>query len=160
MKIFANRLKALQESRGLSQVQISQLTGISQGTISGYLNDRKSPGLETAFHIAEALGVSVGWLCGEPEVPTLDWSNCAQVLTLLHELVDSFGFVVSVGNEGTKPVAYLCSANPLLCTFLRSVSEARRLFEEGLMNREMYDFVISGYIEKYGAAKPDNEEVL
>ena len=40
------------------------MTGISIVTLNGYLLGRTLPNLEFAFLIAQALGVSVDWLCG------------------------------------------------------------------------------------------------
>lgn len=57
------RIKQLMESRGLSQKAFAQFTGISEGTLSGVLNDRTRPTLQ----IVEAIhthfpNVSLEWL--------------------------------------------------------------------------------------------------
>jgi DNA-binding XRE family transcriptional regulator len=56
---FASRLKALREARGLTQVQLSEASGVSQATISRVEAGRLEPGWETAVRLADALGVSV-----------------------------------------------------------------------------------------------------
>ena len=112
MKQFANRLRMIQEQRGWTQSQLSEVVGISQGTISAYLNDQKSPTIDTAKNIATALGVSIGWLCGETEIQTLRGHSVkySQLLTLLHELIDidfiNGGFSVCFFNPDDKTVSF------------------------------------------------------
>ncbi len=84
MKIFAKRLRQLQKDRGMKQAEFADFLDIAPGTLANYLNDRKNPQIDTVASIADKLGVTVGWLCGDdteprrPEtyaevVKTIDW---------------------------------------------------------------------------------------
>ncbi|MCX6566905.1 MAG: helix-turn-helix transcriptional regulator [Candidatus Aminicenantes bacterium] len=57
------RLKA-----GLSQESLADKSGLHRTYISLLERDKKSPTLETLFHICEALGVSAAWLIKKVEV--------------------------------------------------------------------------------------------
>lgn len=62
---FAERLRSLRSSRGLSVVRLAQLAGISQGYISQIeAGHRKTPGIGTVKALAAALRVSVDDLVG------------------------------------------------------------------------------------------------
>ena len=68
--IFAERLKQARKRAGISQLQLSKLSGVGQNTISGYENEKgqsRLPSLVVAAALADALNVSLDWLCGRPE---------------------------------------------------------------------------------------------
>lgn len=65
MQIFAKRLKKLQKDKGMTQIEFAQFLNIAPGTLANYINDRKNPQIDTVASIAEKLGVTVGWLCGD-----------------------------------------------------------------------------------------------
>lgn len=98
MKVFAERLRKLQKDRDMTQVDFAKLLDIAPGTLANYMNDRKNPQIDTVASIAEKLGVTVGWLCGDdvevkrPEtyievVKAIDW---------LLSLNDAAGYDISL----------------------------------------------------------------
>jgi transcriptional regulator with XRE-family HTH domain len=44
--------------KGITQKQISEITGIAQPNICNYLNGRKIPTVDTATRLAEAMGIN------------------------------------------------------------------------------------------------------
>lgn len=50
-------LRALRESRGLSQSQLATLAGVAQATVSFWESGARRPGLEESVRAARALGV-------------------------------------------------------------------------------------------------------
>lgn len=56
---FGIRLGRIMEQKHISQLELSELTGISQASISSYINQRKSPTYYTADKIAQALDCSI-----------------------------------------------------------------------------------------------------
>ncbi|HYI60187.1 MAG TPA: helix-turn-helix transcriptional regulator [Acidimicrobiales bacterium] len=52
-------LRRVRESRGLSQAQLAELTGISQPNLSAYENDRRTPTLDTFNRMLVACGYQV-----------------------------------------------------------------------------------------------------
>ena len=54
MKIFAGNLRSLMEESQMTQQELSRMTGISQGTISRYLNAQCMPSVNALVNIADA----------------------------------------------------------------------------------------------------------
>jgi transcriptional regulator with XRE-family HTH domain len=73
MTAFAERLTKLLEERGLTQYRLSKLTGISEGTITGWIKGGKNPAWKSTEKIAKCLGVTPNELMGAEQLEaTLD----------------------------------------------------------------------------------------
>ncbi len=68
--ILADRLRQALTEKGLTQAELSRMTGISDSKINCYLSGRYNPRTETCLKLANALGVTVSWLTGLPEQET------------------------------------------------------------------------------------------
>lgn len=53
------RLRALRQQRGLSQVQLMQLSGVDHKAISRYENGLRNVGVDELTRLADALGVEL-----------------------------------------------------------------------------------------------------
>lgn len=69
---FATRINDLIDQQGLRQSDLSNMTGIATGTISGYRNGDKEPTITNLRKIAQALDVSADYLIGLSDVRTPD----------------------------------------------------------------------------------------
>ncbi len=58
---MAERLKAALEFRGLSQKDLSEMTGINESCISRYVNNERIPRTDKAIKICDALNVTLDW---------------------------------------------------------------------------------------------------
>ena len=67
MANIGGKIRQLRKERGLTQVQVSQLSGVSQSAISDIESGRvtKLPNIATVGKIASALGCTVAELLGE-----------------------------------------------------------------------------------------------
>lgn len=65
-EIFISRTKERMKAKSLKQSDLAYMSNIAQGTISEYLNPEKgrTPGAAELARLAQALGVSMGWLWG------------------------------------------------------------------------------------------------
>lgn len=78
---FSERLRETRRGKDLTQAQLAKLSGVTAATISAYEStDSKkgcNPSLENAAKLAEALSVSLDWLCGsvvnKDKVDTVDF---------------------------------------------------------------------------------------
>lgn len=61
---FSQRLKQARETKGLLQSKLVELTGISQTCLSKYETGKSLPNTLNLIILAESLGVSLDWLCG------------------------------------------------------------------------------------------------
>lgn len=85
-KIFAIRMIEARAIKEISQAELSRITGIVPATLSSYEHG-KSPTINKALKIANALEVSLDWLCGkdieETEPEKTPFSEIAKMLTFL-----------------------------------------------------------------------------
>lgn len=64
MNSIGERLRQCREKKELSQVQVKELTGINNKTLSGYENNISTPDPETFKLLANLYGVSIDYLMG------------------------------------------------------------------------------------------------
>jgi len=62
MKEYVFNLKAVRNSKKITQVELAELAGVHQQAISRYESGIKTPQIDTAAKIAEALGVTINEL--------------------------------------------------------------------------------------------------
>jgi transcriptional regulator with XRE-family HTH domain len=63
---MGKRLKALREAAGLTQARLARRSGVPLGSVRGYEQGVRTPGLDQAAKLARALGVSLDELAGLP----------------------------------------------------------------------------------------------
>lgn len=56
---FAKRLRKVMYKKGITQIELSEMTGITQQTISLYMSGKRLPGFYNVDKIAKALGCSI-----------------------------------------------------------------------------------------------------
>jgi transcriptional regulator with XRE-family HTH domain len=61
---FGLRLKAIRESRGLSQAALAKAIGLPVDTLRNWEQDRREPYFSSAVRLAEQLGCSLDELAG------------------------------------------------------------------------------------------------
>jgi transcriptional regulator with XRE-family HTH domain len=66
-----DRLKALRKKMNLTQKEVGEKIGLSDKTISSYEQGDRQPDNETLLKLANFFGVSVSYLLGETDNPTL-----------------------------------------------------------------------------------------
>lgn len=59
---FKERLKQARKNSGMTQGKLSEVSGISRESIINYENGRRTPPIDIAAKLADALGVTVGFL--------------------------------------------------------------------------------------------------
>lgn len=64
---WKEKVLALMEERSVSQKQLSQLSGITESSISRYLHSEKRPRMDIVVNIAKALHVETSYLLDEEE---------------------------------------------------------------------------------------------
>ena len=65
------RLKEIRRKRGISQVKLAMELHTTQNTISRYETGDREPGIAELIKIADYFNVSVDYLLGRTEDPTL-----------------------------------------------------------------------------------------
>jgi len=65
---FGNRLKTVREEKGLKREEVATIIGTSAAIIGRYERNERTPSIDIAKKIAEALDVSLDYLVGETSV--------------------------------------------------------------------------------------------
>ena len=65
IKKIAERIKQARLKRGLTQMKLSEMSGVPQSTLSAYERAAFMPTAENLLKIASALGVDIKWLMGQ-----------------------------------------------------------------------------------------------
>lgn len=87
---FKNRLLIAMNYRNITQIELSQKSGVDKGSISHYLKGTYEPKLGKAQKLAKALNVSLEWLMGA-DSPMLKESKTSTIdIKLLSELIKRY----------------------------------------------------------------------
>ncbi len=62
--MFADVLRQLRKSRGLTQARFAELMNVAQATVASWENGTRKPDIETISQIADVLEVSADYLLG------------------------------------------------------------------------------------------------
>lgn len=85
------RIRALRQSRGMNQVELAQLLGVTKQSISNWENDNIQPSIEMLKKLAAVFSVSSDYLLGMEETVYLDVSDLPEdVVTHIRLLIDDF----------------------------------------------------------------------
>jgi len=71
MKILATRLKDLREGRRIYQREMAEMLGLSMRGYESYETNTSEPKLETLVLLADYFNVSVDYLLGRTDVPSM-----------------------------------------------------------------------------------------
>lgn len=89
----SEKLKALRDARGLTQLQVANRIGVSKAMVSAYETASKAPSIEVLIRLARLFGVSVDYLiCVDApkmiDVSALDDESVALVTALIKKLTN------------------------------------------------------------------------
>lgn len=73
--MFAARLKQARLARGLTHDDVAAAMGVNRVTVSGWESKSRPRGEEALHALAALLGITVGWLVGDPDAPEPDWEG-------------------------------------------------------------------------------------
>ena len=94
---FADRLKELRISKGLSQKELAKLMGVSSSTISMYEQDQREPSFEIEERIADYFNVDLDYLRGGSNSTTKIISGDAHLLLHIFGELDEVGKAQLIG---------------------------------------------------------------
>lgn len=83
------RLRALRQARGLSQVDLARELGVTKQSVSNWENDNIQPSIEVLVRLAGIFSVSTDYLLGLDAGELLDVSGLpGEVIAHLRQLVE------------------------------------------------------------------------
>ena len=66
-EIISPRLRPLRKQKNLTQEELGEMIGVAKARVSDYEAGKTEPPLKTLIKIADALDVSLDWLCGRTD---------------------------------------------------------------------------------------------
>ena len=87
-EIFSNRFKTLLKEQGLSQKKFSSISGISEGSVSKFINGESIPKESLLIVIANKLNVSKDYLIGKNECPTYTFEDITEKTGLSQKSIE------------------------------------------------------------------------
>lgn len=69
--MIGKKIKELRETKGLTQKELADKLGLSDGAIGFYETERRNPPIEILNKLADFFDVSVDYLLGRTEIPNL-----------------------------------------------------------------------------------------
>jgi len=84
--MFSKRLAEIRKKRGLSQYELADRLGFSRGQISNYEQGKREPDHETLTKIADFFDVSIDYLLGRTDDPTMNRTNHNEEIDLKEAL--------------------------------------------------------------------------
>ena len=98
--IVAMNIYDYTQRSGLTQAEIAKRAGISESTLSGYINGKSYPRPEQMAALAKVFGVSVGALTSQPDEDTTNKirdPEVDEITAIMHQLpLDQRRFLVDV----------------------------------------------------------------
>ena len=107
MNNYANALKEIRQSRGLSLMDVEKATGISNGNISRWENGQVIPGIDFCIQLAEFYGLTLDELVGLTDTPVVSSPTSPKNKRTI-EFVDDFEELMS--DRNFVNIAKLCKA--------------------------------------------------
>ncbi|MGN0444199.1 MAG: helix-turn-helix domain-containing protein [Acutalibacteraceae bacterium] len=93
MRTFSERLIEAMDARGVSQTELSKLTGIDKSLISNYRSGGYKPKQKNLYKIAVALNVSETWLMGYDVLPKRNTPVVEKENKRTSEFIQLFGLL-------------------------------------------------------------------
>lgn len=152
LEIFANRIKQLRKSLGMTQKDFSEYIGVKQQTLSGYERGIMKPPLDIAKNIAEKCDVSIDWLCGlsEKKSTNNEIKTYSDIIEILYKLEKTeLGLVVlNIPSlkipyfESVSSVPIITFNNMEMFQYLNDLADIIALKNNGTIKCDLYNLWI------------------
>ena len=180
---FAKRLKESRISARLTQAELSKISGVTAATISAYEssdeNKGKNPSLENAVKLAQALKVSLDWLCGvavnnekiqisdflKMLVKINDTTFCTTIEQVTEDFFDNHPSLLELTSDtevnarfvSPYPLAVVSFDNHLINNFLIEWSNMKSLRYRGTIDDDLYNLWLNKQFETIDKEQMESE---
>lgn len=130
MKSTGELISTLLEEKDMNQKELAYKTGVSEVTISRYINGTRQPKSDILSKIAETLGVSTDYLLGKasinkPHLSSRDEKDVAKKLEELKDTLESQSGLLFSGNAMDEETREF-----LLASLERTIRQSKVLAKE------------------------------
>lgn len=123
---FYNRLKELRHSKGLTQVELSKITGLGQSTIAMYESHKREPNFDVLTQLADFFNVSTDYLLGKVSKPTAKESDSTGQM-------DGCRMPSQAKTKSTDLLDFLFHDEPDFLAKIRSIDVKGKINEPGMI---------------------------
>jgi transcriptional regulator with XRE-family HTH domain len=175
ISIFAERLIAERKKKKLTQSDLAEKAKISAQTVSYYEKGTKRPTLENAITIADALGVSIEYLCGNEAKPvSTPISTVADLAQRILEVSKYGGDIImdEFEEEMQKPgddypewevesykafsIQFYAKWQPELVKFFANRERMRELLNDHVFSEAIYNSWVNGEMQELKKIRADS----
>lgn len=156
-QIFSENLKTARNEKKLTYVALSSKVGISGTSLSAYERGTKSPTIDNASRLAEALGVSLDWLCGFDEMKKKNATDFLKILVLADSRltggIQMDTFVLDKGatrTGGAIKCSKLTIYNEEVSNFIDAYKFLLEPYKNGQIDKNVFEPLLESVIEKFG----------
>lgn len=162
---FSTRLREARLKAGISQKELGEISGVTPATISFYEKSTPEkpakPSLENASLLANALDVSLDWLCGNDRYNQKREKTPEEILGYIVDIVNYFGadncllmpttrsWLTASGSYLERMVGEITLAGSVIHDFIKTIATFINLHHDGNIEDDMLAIGIQGAIEKY-----------
>lgn len=148
LTVFAKRLSESRKKRGLSQAKLAKMASITPQTLSAYekatiTTTGKNPSLANAVSLANALQVSLDWLCGTEnrtgKEPVTFKDFVMMVLPLCDDSYKKYVTLSTFNSEAGDRCVGLLFQDPAIRDFLLRWSRYSKVFGDDNFDSEVFD---------------------
>lgn len=143
LTIFAERMKQARTKAGVKQKELADMVHVTPTTISAYEKadtngNGKKPTLENAQKIANALSVSLDWMCGNDQSAQKSITEFSlqdylkSIAIVLYEMSGTSEYDTDFHN------ATIHIQNPRIAYFCKQVKDLLVVYRNGVLTDEMY----------------------
>ncbi len=158
---FAKRLKEARQKKGWSQSELAKAAKTTATTVSKYEagNETSKPSLELAAIFAQALEVSLDWLCGikqsaEQANKITGFDSKAYLYSLVRVITE---LSTDIKTEGVKLIgenaASITIPNAAVISFISKITDLLKVYRAGSLTEDLYitcvDKIVNDYSSKY-----------
>lgn len=157
--MFDHRLAEARKRLGLTQKHFAEKAQIQPSTYSSYENNKKVPPLDIALRIADALGVSLEWLCGKGNSQVVTYGDVARSIIAIQSAlkrderfftdvyVDKNRYNGEHGIDSDDAVVFMTTAKELV-SFCDRMLPFYKMSLDNQAAAEMYKAWLKGELEK------------
>ncbi len=163
LQIFADRLKHLRVSLGLTQSEFVEKLGITASALSAYEKNQKNPSISVVKRIATQYNVSIDWLCGLTDKMYINdtISSIGDIAKMLLQIAEQncIKDIVSVPFDNIFDFSEynaIVFNNSRLWEFLYEWRDIKKIHDNKTIDDELYSLWIEKTLNKYSLI-PINE---
>lgn len=156
LQIFADKLKELRLSLGLTQAEFVEKLGITASALSAYEKNQKNPSISIVKKIAEQYNVSIDWLCGLTNKKHVNniISTVSDIVKLLLQ-IEKNTCIEDIVCYISDNLPFFCEYNAIvfadehICDFLKEWHEIKKLHDNNTIDDELYSLWVEKTLNKY-----------